>query len=485
MHEESPQLAPQLSRFAVDAYRGGVPDVVLTDIARRVLDVTGNCLGAFGDDAGRAALSLVRSWAGTPQAGIIGAPSTRVPAAHAALVNGTHAHSLDFDDTHLPSVLHPSASVVPTAIAVAASLGLGGSDVLRAAAVGDEICVRLGMASYDPEIRNSIFFENGLHATSICGTLASAATAAVMIGLDEDGVLNSLAVAASMGAGLLEANRTGGSVKRVHCGWAAHAGISAATLVAEGLTGPPTVLEGRFGFFRAYSEGRFDQAALLGGLGDRWEILQTHFKPYPANHFTHPCIDAALELRRQGVIPADIVSIELGVAGPTLRTIAEPEHIKAAPPTSHAAKFSAPFTVASALHGGGGLGLSHEDFSSSRLSDPEILATASVVRCVEDAQATELFPRAFSAVLNATLSDGRNIEVRVPTSRGGLERPLSDDDLTTKFLLNAEAHLESDTARQLAQTIWGLRDVGSIDEVLRLTEPRTDSPDTRLPTEAE
>lgn len=469
MGDDSAALARQLGDFAVESYRSELPADVLRDVTRRVVDVVGNCLGAYGDDAGQAAMSLTRSWGGSPRSGVIGAPETKFPAAHTALVNGTHAHSLDFDDTHLPSVLHPSASVVPTALAVAQQEGRTGADVLRAVAVGDEICIRLGMASYDPEIRNSIFFENGLHATSICGTLASAATAAVLMELDQIGVLNSVAVAASMGGGLLEANRTGGSVKRVHCGWAAHAGISAAAMVAAGITGPPTALEGRFGFFRAYSEGRFDRDALLDDLGTRWEVLQTHFKPYPANHFTHACIDAALALRERGIAPADIRSIQLGVAGPALRTIAEPPDIKARPGTPHAAKFSAPFAVAAALHGGGGLGVSHDDFSQDRLEDREVLATASIVTCVEDSEATELFPMAFSAALRADLVDGRQVEVRIPASRGGPERPLSDEELMTKFMMNAETHLSTPAAERLVDALWRLGDATSIDDVMNLT----------------
>ena len=182
----------------------------------------------------------------------------RCPAPAAALVNGTLAHALDFDDTHLPSVLHPSASVVPAALAVAEARGRSGAEALHAIAVGIEINVRLGSAGYDATQRVNLFFERGLHATSICGALAAAGAAALLLGLDAAGVADAIGIAASMGAGLLEANRTGGTVKRVHCGWAAHAGVCAAELARSGLTGPPTVLEGRFGFFAGLLRRRCD-----------------------------------------------------------------------------------------------------------------------------------------------------------------------------------------------------------------------------------
>jgi 2-methylcitrate dehydratase PrpD len=127
------------------------------------------------------------------------------------------------------------------------------------------------MAGYDPELGNSVFFEKGFHATSIYGTLGAALAAAMLYGLDEEAVANAVAISASMGAGIIEANRTGGTVKRVHCGWAAQSGIVAAELAARGLTGPPTVFEGRFGLLRAYLDEDADPGAITRGLGEEWE----------------------------------------------------------------------------------------------------------------------------------------------------------------------------------------------------------------------
>src|SRR5690606_23077479 len=232
----------------------------------------------------------------------VGIPE-RLPAALAALVNGTLAHSLDYDDTHLPSVLHPSAAVIPAALAAAEAHGADEATTVRAIAVGLEICVRTGMAGYDESLRNSVFFERGQHATSICGALGGAAAAAVAMGLEAAQVASALGVAASMAAGIIECNRTGGTVKRIHCGWAAHSAVTAAELVARGLTGPPTVFEGRFGLYEAFLSGQADLDQITNGLGDDWSIPGIFFKPYPANHFTHAGIDAARRLRAKGLRP--------------------------------------------------------------------------------------------------------------------------------------------------------------------------------------
>ncbi|MFC9971107.1 MmgE/PrpD family protein [Spirillospora sp. NPDC127200] len=462
----------RLAEFAVRCRDEGLPAEVAADVTGRVLDVVGNCLAARAEETGRgpvAAVSrAVEAWAGTAQAGVLGAAG-RLPAPSAALVNGTLAHALDFDDTHLPSVLHPSASVVPAALAAAEETGAGGAALAAAVAAGIEVCDRLGMASYLPEIRNSAFFERGQHATSICGTLGAAASAALLYGLDAGGVASAVGIAASMGAGVIEANRTGGTVKRVHCGWAAHAGVTAATLARFGVTGPPTVLEGRFGFFQAWLDGRYDAGALLDGLGERWETVRTVYKPYPSNHFTHPAIDCALALRENGLDPADIAGIELGMPAPTLRTVAEPRPEKTRPRTPYHAKFSGPFTVATALLGGGGLGVYLDDFTDETLEDPARLALAAKVACAADERASEIFPTAFAAVLRVRTRGGAVLEHRVDSSRGGPGRPLSREELLLKFRLNAARALPEVRASELARTVDALTSLPEVSALPTLT----------------
>ena len=232
------------------------------------------------------------------------------------------------------------------------------------------------MAGYDEELGNSVFFEHGQHATAICGAVGAAVAAGMLRGLDAEGLTSAIGIAASTGAGIIEANRTGGTVKRVHCGWAAHAGVAAADLARHGLTGPPTVLEGRFGFLRAFCGERTHVERVTDDLGEHWETLRVFTKPYPCNHFTHAGIDAALRMRSDGITAERVVELTLGAPAPVLRTIAEPAEEKAAPRSGYHAAFSGPYTVAAALLGGGGLGLSHDDFTDTAAADPARLALA-------------------------------------------------------------------------------------------------------------
>ena len=461
-----PTPLQQLAAFAAATREQGLPPELVHDVRRRVLDVVGNSLGAASYEPARIALAVATAWGGAERATAISS-GARFPAAAAALVNGTLAHTLDFDDTHLPSVLHPSASVVPAALAVAEAEGRSGLEAIVAIAVGNEINVRLGSAGFDAETNVNLFFEHGLHATSICGALAAAATAAVLMGLDADGIGHAIAIAGSMGAGLLEANRTGGTVKRIHCGWAAHAGISAAELARHGLTGPLTVMEGRFGFLQATCGERADVGWLTRGLGTDWELPKIGFKPYPCNHFTHPGIDAALQLRAAGLRPEEIESIVLGAPTSVLRTIGQPPEEKARPQSGYHAQFSGPFTVAAALVGGGGLGLYLDDFSDELARDPLRLSLAARVRCVPDEECDRLFPHSFPARLTVTTTGGEVREAFVASSRGGLESPLSDDELGLKFELNAGRSLAGPQIESLRAAVMGLDRLRDLGELVR------------------
>jgi 2-methylcitrate dehydratase PrpD len=198
-------------------------------------------------------------------------------------------------------------------------------------------------------------------------------------------------------------------------------------------------------------------------------MLQIFYKPYPTNHFTHAGIDAALRLRERGVEPSEIERIELGLPAPALRTIAEPADEKARPHTPYHAKFSAPFTVAAALVGGGGLGVYSNDFTPETLADPERLRLAGLVRCYADDEATEIFPHQFPGVLTVGLADGSELSERISVNRGGPKRPLSPDELATKFRLNASQHLPNAKVQELESTLVGLADAPSVSDVLLLS----------------
>ncbi len=337
---------------------------------------------------------------------------------------------------------------------------------MRAIAVGLEVAVRLGMAGYDRDLGNSVFFEHGQHATSITGAMGSAVAAALAYGADERGVLDALGLAASMASGIIEANRTGGTVKRLHCGLAAQAGVAAAQLQRRGFTGPPTVLEGRFGFFEAWLHGTVHLDEVTDGLGERWAVPGIFFKPYPANHFTHAVVDAGIALRERGVRPEDVERITVGVSSAVIRTIGEPIETKRAPETGYQAQFSGPYAVAAGLLGGGGLGVGLDDYSDALAQDPDRRALMALVDVVPDARCDAIFPHQFPAVVTVRTGSGEELVEEVLANRGGPDRPLSDDELGRKYADNVAGRLSARAAASVRDNVLDLSSASDIAGVL-------------------
>jgi 2-methylcitrate dehydratase PrpD len=450
----SETLLQRLSTFAHDC-RSSLPEEVADSVRQRALDIIGLAAAAVDLESSQAVAGFVRDQAGPPEAAAIGLG--RTSAAWAAFSNGVLAHSLDYDDTHLPSILHPSASVVPAALAAAERAGAGGEVLVGAVAAGLEICVRLGMAGYDRSAGNSTYFEHGQHATSICGAIgAAAAAAALRPGATPKRIGDAMAIAVSMASGVIEANRTGGTVKRVHCGWAAHSAVVAADLAERGITGPPTALEGRFGFFQAFLHGIYDGDEVVRGLGSDWHVPGIFFKPYPANHFTHTAVDAARRLAERGLRPDDVARAHLAVASPTVRTIGEPLEVKQRPETGYQAQFSGPYAVVAGLLGGGGLAVALEDYTDELARDPVRRELMSRVTVGSDPRCDEIFPAQFPAILTVTTHDGRELVEQVLVNRGGPQNPLSDAELARKFRDNAARGFEPDRVSEIEKAVAGL-----------------------------
>ena len=460
---DSTTLSARLAEFALDC-AVDLPARIAEDSLARITDTVGVSIAAMDTEPVQAALRLAREWGGAAQATVLGF-GDQVPAPTAALVNGTAAHALDFDDTHLPSILHPSASVVPASIAAAELARADGRTLLAAVAAGNEIAIRLGNGGDNPELGNNEFFERGLHATSICGAIGSAVAAAIAMGLDQDTTQHALGIAVSMGSGIIEANRNGGSVKRIHCGWAAHAGVTAAQFAREGLTAPTTVLEGRFGFFNAYTGLHPVDPGFLDALGEEWELDRCFVKPYPTNVFTHTGMDSAMALAAGGLDPWSVDRIELSVPMSVTRTIAEPREAKINPQSPYHAQFSGPLTFAIAFRGGSGLGVYLDDFTEEMLADPVVRHLAERVWYVPHPDVEALYPSKLPTIARVHRTDGAVIEQRVMANLGTAERPISPDQLRTKFDLNVRG-LGPERAAALSAAIERLPDAPVVADVL-------------------
>jgi 2-methylcitrate dehydratase PrpD len=440
-----------------------LPPTVVRAAQDRLLDTVGVALAGRASDASTIVRARAIAWGGPQEATVFG-EDLKVPTPMAALVNGTYSHALDFDDTHLPSILHPSAPLVPAVVAQAEARKASGRDLIVALVAGYEVGCRLGMAQYDRTNRRSVFIDRGLHVTSYVGAIGAAVACARLARIDNARIAHALAIASGMGAGLIETSRAGGSAKKFQGGWSAHCGVVAAQVAEDGLTGAMTALEGRFGFFPALIGSDWREEDITDALGERWFTPTISIKPYPCQHFTHGLIDAARALRARGIQPDDVESATLGVASKTVAAVGEPVEAKRRPTTSYLAQFSGPFVFAGALAGGGGLGIAMEDFAQSKLDDPVRQRLAGVCTVVGDPECDRFFPEQFPARVRVTLRNGTNVEEHVMANRGGGEWPLTQDELAVKLKATA-----GDRAGAIVAAINGLEKAPDVLALIRAT----------------
>jgi 2-methylcitrate dehydratase PrpD len=349
---------------------------------------------------------------------LLGRPSTLE---HAAFVNGVLAHGLDYDDTHFPSVLHPSSVVVPAVLASATANPITKAQLVAAVAAGREVAVRLGLAGYDRTRRVSTFMERGFHATALCGCIAAAGVLAALQGLDPQRCGHAMAIASSMTGGLIEGNRAGGMVKPFHNAWAALTAVAASRLAAHGLTGSDTAIDGPYGFLASHVGAPW-AAGWSDGLGDEWATAAVYAKAYPANHFLHAAIDAALQIR-QRISTESIREIVVGLPAQVTGVVGEPHQFKVSPRTPYEARFSAQYVVAAALNGDGTLTL--RDFNDTRVRDLVGSDLIRRIRVVADPEATSHFPNSLAARLTVQSRTGDRSTVWVDAVTGCPARPMT------------------------------------------------------------
>jgi 2-methylcitrate dehydratase PrpD len=446
-------VAETLAEKIVAVKAGGLPASTTRKCEDLLIDVVGLCVTARDEDYVGSALG------GSDDDGpctVIGHKRT-LNAAGAAFVNGTAAHGEDFDDTFEGGPVHAGAVIVPAVLAACERQDPDGRMALIGIAVGTEVLCRLSL------VVPKAVHKAGFHPTAIFGAMGAAAGVGAALGLNAKQIVDALGVAGSMAGGIIEYLAEGAWTKRLHAGWAAQSGIRAALLARAGFVGPRTVFEGVHGLFHGFAhttDGDYD--ALTGEFGSRWVTDTLAFKPYPCGTMAQPYIDCARRLVSRGVKAEDIKEIVCEVAEGTVHRLWEPLADKQRPRNGYAAKFATPYLLAAGfVHGGVGLGA----FTERAIQDPKVLALAAKVKFVIDPQ--NPYPANYTGHLRATMKDGSVIEERQPYLRGGAQEPLTRQDVTDKFLLNAQhggwTRTQSDAALKLLAGLYqGKIDLSSL-----------------------
>ena len=302
-------ITRQLAEFAADLEYDTLPDDVITRTKMLIFDVTGVIVRARNDAESTPSLisAMERLGLAAGDCSVLGDKQAYAPSA-AAMVNGTLAHSLDFDDTHAAGSLHSSAPIVPAALAAAEMAGASGKDLIAACVAGYEIQIRLALA-LDP----TDHYARGFHPTATCGVFGAAAAAGRLLGMDADGIQSAFGIALSQAAGSMQFLADGSWTKRSHVGQAASNGLICATMAAEGFKGPDAAFEGQWGFLQGYAPNS-DEAKATDRLGSHWETLRLAVKPYPSCRYSHAAMDGLVALRRP-VAPRQPATAEPRPAG--------------------------------------------------------------------------------------------------------------------------------------------------------------------------
>jgi 2-methylcitrate dehydratase PrpD len=457
------------SQFVSGAALGDVPETVRRAARHSILDGFGLALAGSRAPAAEIARAEVDSYGmADGRASVLGT-TQRLPGRFAAFLNGLAIHADDYDDTQLALrpdrvyglLTHPTAPVLPAALALGEGRGADGASLLLAYLVGVEVETKVAEAIAPRH------YEAGFHSTGTAGTIGAAAAAARMLRLDPHATAVALGIAASAASGLRE--NFGTMTKPLHAGRAAENGVLAAQLASRGFTAAVDVLEARRGFFFAAGGGYDPEIAMA--FGHPWTFADpgVSIKPYPSGSLTHPAMTVLAGLiAEHGFGSEDVVEVRVGTNRhmPTALIHHDPkDHL--------AAKFSMEFCMAIlCVEGRGGLA----QFTDQMVNRPDVRAMMGRVRFEVDEEADAAGFHTMTSLVRVSLRDGRVLSGRAAFARGSPQDPMTQAELIDKFLECAEvAGIERGAAARAAELILDLEAQPGLEQIVELLTPSAPS----------
>ena len=424
-----------------------VPPEVRHQAKRSLINLFAVALAGCRTEPIEIALASLKEFSGGRQATLIGRDE-RIDALSAAFLNAAAANVHDFCDTHLATVIHPTAPVAPALLALAELREVSGPDLLLAFILGNEVQARIGLA-ISPH-----HYDKGWHITSTCGVFGAAAGSGKLLGLDERQLVSALGTASTQSSGLCEC--LGMPAKSVSVGNAARNGLWSALLAARGFDGPAEPLAGRQGFYNAMGDEP-DLSKVLAGLGTSWELMATSYKPYPCGFVIHPVLDCVLDWRR-GHADAEVTRIVVR-GNPLLAHRTDRGEIS----TGRESQVSVQHAVAAALvHGKAGL----DQFTDACVNDPRVAALRRKVEVVRDGAFSTI-----AAAVEITTADGAVHHLAQSAARGSDVNPMSDKDLEQKLRDAAASWNPRHDLQPLIDAIWSLDQSADVARLAALAVP--------------
>jgi 2-methylcitrate dehydratase PrpD len=440
-----------------------IPSDVVGATKQQVLDTIGCALGGSTALGVPTLVEIVKDWGGKEESTVF-CYGGKLPACHAAQVNATMAHALDYDDSYEPGILHPSVSVIPGALAMAERQGgVTGKEFITAVALGIDLVCRMGEATI---VAKPHLIQGGWHFTAIYGYFSNAATAGKLLQLDKEQLINALGIAYHQCGGNVQCIQDGALTKRMGPGFNARAGISAAIMAGKGITGCKDSLEGERGIYNLYHAG-FVSEKLTGGLGQRFLGANVSVKPYPCCRGNHYFIDVVLQLVRDNDIGAeDVEEINVKVHPYFYEALCDPIDFKRVPRNMVDAQFSIPWSLACAVvRRRAGLA----EFSGPSLQDAALLNMAQRIKPAIDTGSSDAFS---SSHVSIRTKNKGTLSGREDYCLGMYQNPMSMEAIAEKFRECADMALKpwprtkADDFVQLVDRLEELDNLGPIFRML-------------------
>jgi 2-methylcitrate dehydratase PrpD len=440
-------VTQNLARFIVATRWDDIPLQVRHQAKRSFLNFFAVALAGCRTGPVETALASLAEFSGSNRATLVGR-AERIDALSAAFLNAAAANVHDFCDTHLRTVIHPTAPVAPALLALAELRRVSGPDLLLAFILGNEIQARIGLAI------SPSHYNRGWHITSTLGVFGAAAGCGKLLGLSEQAMVWALGIAATQSSGLCEC--LGTPAKSVSVGNAARNGLWSALLASRGFDGPPEPLAGVQGLYAALGETP-NLSVVTEGLGESWEIMATSYKPYPCGFVIHPVLDCVLDWRRDHP-QAEIVSVVVR-GNPLLGVRTDRPDIS----TGRESQVSVQHAVAAALvTGKAGL----DQFSDACVRDPGVQALRSKIEVQRDPAFSTI-----AAAVEIATADGKVHKLSQAAARGSDVNPLDDADLEEKLRIVAAGWDPGYDTRPLIEAIWALDNSADVSGLASLAVP--------------
>ena len=378
----------------------------------------------------------------------------------AALLNGTLAHSLDFDDTHAEASLHSSAPILSAALAAAQMNKSSGQELITACVVGYEVQIRLGLAG-----GSSAHYKKGFHPSATCGIFGAAASAGFLMGLTKEQYISAFGIALSQSAGSMQFLTDGAWTKRSHVGQAAQNGLSCAIMAGEGFKGPSEAFEGQWGYLHSYASGGNIKKA-IDGLGEKFETLNLGVKPYPSCRYSHAAIDGLIELKKElNFSSEDLDDVDIGLSETALNIIGYPLNDKQNPKSIVDGQFSMPFCAAVTVKSGG---LQWDDYKN-HLNNSDTLSLCNKIKVSPDKDAEECCPEYMSAKVKVVVK-GKKHEKFIKIPKGEPENFMDDAEFISKFQGLTEPYLSKQRVDQLTDLMLKMDKANNVNSIFEYSQ---------------